>query len=555
MDPLSAGVFASIGSAFKFADVAVRIAEVGSENAVFVRAICVVRSDLEEVERLLSLVSIQLKLAGTPGKLPWIKNAIQNTRSALNEIGKWVERARVEQETTGSIKFDTRVRWVFNDHEKLLNRKTELAACHQQLSNVLGYLVSLEERTADSGSPDCEDSTYLDDILSRHRRSSRPEEPKTRLRTTPSVTGEYISRTDSTRPVASSHSPPISDAPVSPRPIDPFSNKHIGFIRPPSTTSSLSPPSSPPPAYTTAVSIGPDHLETGLSPQMHTKPKANTSTVESVDGKGAHNNFNGSTWAYRSSFDGMAVPELAGDTVSFSATNSAGPVNPYELCAYTGIVVPADARKGHGPNENLAEMLGDLHFPTELPSNSDPPTAYNSQKRTRFDQTRSTLPSYIQPKRRVTTETPHRVHRRPLPANALSDSLLTVHELTPAPPVPEKISNALDEDSYRPLTTGLASVAVHQQYTNQRPSSYSVDHSHRAMAAPAPVSNRHYSAPPPLASVRNEYAAAFSADSVSSWGLNTEPRGPKAPSVPVPTKATRMQSQRRIMDLLESIER
>ncbi|KAJ4404492.1 hypothetical protein N0V91_005836 [Didymella pomorum] len=144
MDPLSAGMFASIGSAFKFADVAVRIAEVGSENAVFVRTICVVRSDLEEVERLLSLETVRQKLDATPGKLPWIVNALHNTRYGLNEIGKWVERARVEQESTGSIKFDTRVRWVFSDHEKLVNRKTELSTCHQQLSNILGYLIGLE---------------------------------------------------------------------------------------------------------------------------------------------------------------------------------------------------------------------------------------------------------------------------------------------------------------------------------------------------------------------------------------------------------------------------
>ena len=171
MDFFSAGM-ASIGSAIRFADIAVRIAEVGSENLVFVRAIRVVRSDLEEVERLLSLELVQRKLTGTPGKLPWIKTAIHNSKCALNEIGKWVERARVEQETTGSIKFETRVRWVFNDHERLLNRKTELSTCHQQLSNVLGYLVRLEDMPTDPVSFGYEDTTYFDDILSRHRRTS-----------------------------------------------------------------------------------------------------------------------------------------------------------------------------------------------------------------------------------------------------------------------------------------------------------------------------------------------------------------------------------------------
>jgi hypothetical protein len=151
MDPLSAGMFASIGSAFKFADVAVRIAEVGSENAVFVRTICVVRSDLEEVERLLSLETVRQKLDATPGKLPWIVNALHNTRYGLNEIGKWVERARVEQESTGSIKFDTRVRWVFSDHEKL-------APSHP-------------------APQEYGDGTHFDDILTRHRRASRPQAP------------------------------------------------------------------------------------------------------------------------------------------------------------------------------------------------------------------------------------------------------------------------------------------------------------------------------------------------------------------------------------------
>ena len=173
MDPLSASLFTSIGSAFKFADVAVRIAEVGSENAVFVRAIQVVRSDLEEVERLLSQKSVQQKLVLIDGKIHWIKTAIKNTRNALNEIGRWVERARVEQESTGSIRFDTRVRWVFSDHEKLLNRKIELSTCHQQLSNVLGYLVGLEGAPVHTALQEPGDASY-DDVVARHKRTTRP---------------------------------------------------------------------------------------------------------------------------------------------------------------------------------------------------------------------------------------------------------------------------------------------------------------------------------------------------------------------------------------------
>ena len=172
-DPFSASaIFASVGSAFRFADFAVRIAEVGSENEVFVRTIYVVRDDLNEVERLLKTESVQRKLTAVPGKFTWVKSAINNTKSALNEIGEWVERARAEQESTGSIQFNTRVRWVFNDHEKILNRTTELMTCHQQLSNVLSYLIRLEDVPNHTEPPTYQDTSYFDDIMSRHKRKN-----------------------------------------------------------------------------------------------------------------------------------------------------------------------------------------------------------------------------------------------------------------------------------------------------------------------------------------------------------------------------------------------
>lgn len=171
MEPISASVvFASIGSAYKFADLAIRLAEVGSENEVFVRTIHVVREDLNEVSRLLSIESIRGKLASIPGKLPWIRGAVTNTKTALNDIGKAIERVRVEKQATGSVKFETRVRWVFNDHEKILNRTSELTICHQQLSNVLSYLVRLEDIPVSAEPPVYHDATYFDDLITRHRR-------------------------------------------------------------------------------------------------------------------------------------------------------------------------------------------------------------------------------------------------------------------------------------------------------------------------------------------------------------------------------------------------
>jgi hypothetical protein len=170
MEPFSAGaVFASIGSAFKFAELAVRLTEVGSENEVFMRTVHVVREDLEEVNRLLSIESFRRKLASIPGKSSWIRGAVATTKNAMNDIGKAIEWVRVEKEATGSVKFETRVRWVFSDHEKIMCRTSGLSICHQQPSNVVSYLAGLEDTPFIVDPPACPDVTYLNDIITRHQ--------------------------------------------------------------------------------------------------------------------------------------------------------------------------------------------------------------------------------------------------------------------------------------------------------------------------------------------------------------------------------------------------
>lgn len=177
MEPISATTaFAFLNSAFKITELFYRIREVGSENEVFVRTIAVVRNDLSEVERLISIPSIVAKLLSTPAKLAWIKGSVYSTKSALNEIGRWVEKARMEQQALGSVKFETSVKWIFNDHEKLVNRQNELSTCHQQLSNVLGYLVGMEEAVVTKEPPTYGDATCFDDLVSprQRRRISQP---------------------------------------------------------------------------------------------------------------------------------------------------------------------------------------------------------------------------------------------------------------------------------------------------------------------------------------------------------------------------------------------
>jgi hypothetical protein len=174
-EPIStAAAFAFLNSCFKLAEYAVKIYSVESENGVFVRMILRIRQDLEETERLLSVPSVKARLISTPQKSPWIGGAVLSTKAALNEIGRWVERVRAEKAGYGNVSFETRVRWIFNDQEKLISRSMELRTCHQTLSTVLAYLSPLElERPNTSGTaepPKYDDATFFDELLSPRQR-------------------------------------------------------------------------------------------------------------------------------------------------------------------------------------------------------------------------------------------------------------------------------------------------------------------------------------------------------------------------------------------------
>jgi hypothetical protein len=166
----TAAIFAFLNSSFKLAEYAAKLYGVETENGVFVRLIQRIRLDLEETERLLSIPSVKTKLISTPEKLPWIRGVVLSTKSALNEIGRWVERVRAGGAGYGNVSFETRVRWIFGDQEKLISRSLELRACHQTLSIVLAYLTpfeleqSISSATADP--PKYDDVTFFDDLLS-----------------------------------------------------------------------------------------------------------------------------------------------------------------------------------------------------------------------------------------------------------------------------------------------------------------------------------------------------------------------------------------------------
>lgn len=357
-------------------------------------------------------------------------------------------------------------------------------------------------------------------------------------------------------PSPSTYPPPDLDVLSSPKTVEISLREQHNSGRSPSITSSMSPPGSPPPTYATAMSLDPLILhDVHGSSSTQATINREVAAARTLQSKVAMDNTCNNTWAYRTNSDDMGIPELAGDAISFSATNSAGPVNPFELCTSTERIVSSRAHTAQSSSGNLAEMLGDVHFPVEIHKNHPgSPPGYPSWLGAMSDQVGLARPTNTQPRRRTASETSRGVYRRPLPINALSDSLLTVHELPSALGTPDTTLQSQNRPSHTTYGSSFAVELPSNPPSNQRPTSYDANQSRWSTDSPATNSNRHYSATPPVATIRNEWATAFSADSTSSWGLDTEPKKPKEHTAQVPKQFTRMQSQKRLMDLLGSID-
>ncbi|KAH9877021.1 hypothetical protein IAQ61_002382 [Plenodomus lingam] len=145
---LTLGAAASaIGGAYKLTEFlykAKRMRDVGPSNAVYVRIIGRVRADLDEVRRLLSVRQVHDALESNPDKSKWVYGAMRDVRGALENMAPHTERVAGDVEDGRRIGVRHRVYWLLSEKEKLENREKELNIAHASLSEVLGYLTSLE---------------------------------------------------------------------------------------------------------------------------------------------------------------------------------------------------------------------------------------------------------------------------------------------------------------------------------------------------------------------------------------------------------------------------
>ncbi|KAF1913135.1 hypothetical protein BDU57DRAFT_581655 [Ampelomyces quisqualis] len=137
----------AIGGAYKLGEFmykAKRARDVGPANAVYVRIIGRVRSDLDEVRRLLSVREVHDALESNPEKSRWVYGAMRDVRGALENITPHTERVGGDVEAGRRIGVRHRVYWLLSEKEKLESREKELTVAHVSLSEVLGYLSGLE---------------------------------------------------------------------------------------------------------------------------------------------------------------------------------------------------------------------------------------------------------------------------------------------------------------------------------------------------------------------------------------------------------------------------
>lgn len=143
--------FSTITTAFKLAEFCLALKDAESDNLVFLKLISRVRKDLDEACRERQEKEVALKSI-LPRKVEWIDDAILDIRDALNDIGIFIERQRIDVTEGRSVTLKHRFEWVLQNHQKFVSRQLHLATCHRTLLAAITTMESV---------PACSTSSHL----------------------------------------------------------------------------------------------------------------------------------------------------------------------------------------------------------------------------------------------------------------------------------------------------------------------------------------------------------------------------------------------------------
>lgn len=355
-------------------------------------------------------------------------------------------------------------------------------------------------------------------------------------------------------------------------------HQNIGVLQPPfqytnrpeppvSPSSETSCPVSPPPTYAAAVqsTTQTQYFPTDDKRYYHanlpnqTYGQLSKTEVDTKRPVEAHFEPK-STWAFQLAPKHLTVSELPGDTVSLSATNAFGPVNPYEFCAAPQSSNPGALSK-KDETKAVVEMLGDLSFAVELPCNDPgPPPGYPPRSNQRFshnpDSYTPESKGYVFEQRKSVPELPAMPRRRPAPLHhAFTEPLYTAHEL-PASSSASSINASFPRRSSVMGAAQLGVAASGSQQVFGQPSEVQGSRSagsHQMASSQLPASMAPTASPSTQFSSFQSVMPGPPQSVAQSSGLNGPPM-PFKPQEPTgSTSRARMQRQRQMMDMLGSI--
>lgn len=326
-------------------------------------------------------------------------------------------------------------------------------------------------------------------------------------------------------------------------------------------------PRNPPPPYTSEfrsnVDFQPSHTDLKKASRLHEiVPKVNRHPhAEALYTElPADDIQSNGTWAYRPQHDKSFIPELTGDDVCFSATNSYGPVDPFDFSTRNSSAIGTTTPK-HDHTEPVRELLGDLNFVVELPSNYlGPASGYppRESKILQNDGNSDVLAKEVyNPQQSMSVpELPAFSEYLPIPTHASTESTIMERGfLSKSPTSSFGISSPERKNVLSTMEHGVKAVELPSSSSQPFAARHSQSHNFHqggtssllsASGTTATLPARFFSSPE--ATFHRSEALSHSA----TVSVRSQPRTvPFAPSEPAPS--TRMQRQKHLMDLLGSI--
>ncbi|CAF9942008.1 hypothetical protein IMSHALPRED_003149 [Imshaugia aleurites] len=179
-DPLSA-ISSSFNATIKILEVTYQLKAVDEQTADLLSTTRHVDLMVQEAHRLRRLKAGLLNAS----ERTMIDKVISDTEDALRAVAKLVEPCRVDKNTKNTIRFGTRVMWVFRDNPSVRDKHQRLQVCHQSLTVVFTCLYSkdvvviapaLEGRSEEQPPPYDPQLKELLDWQNRRKRRKGPEE-------------------------------------------------------------------------------------------------------------------------------------------------------------------------------------------------------------------------------------------------------------------------------------------------------------------------------------------------------------------------------------------